>query len=214
MWSRSSIGLPDGKLVVEGLCSVHECSGHPRNRGGCAIVRKPRPRAGLSSGSSRFEKEPEPLKKAAADLEPTDGNKRMPGCQLFELIVPAEDGGAIGAAVAIVRRWSPPTLARTASTKIPKRISDLPRWGNKRLPTDTADDIRRAIVAEAPYATVKVGEYLDRTAQGDRIVHARCNQGGGKFTERGTPTPATHARSTREEVGTFVRQVGMRSCVR
>lgn len=64
-------------------------------------MRKPRPRAGLSSGSSRFEKEPEPLKKAAADLEPPDGNKRMPGCQLFELIVPAEDGGAIGAAVAI-----------------------------------------------------------------------------------------------------------------
>jgi hypothetical protein len=33
------------------------------------------------------------------------------------------------------------------------------------MPTDTADDIRRAIVAEAPYATAKVGEYLDGTEE-------------------------------------------------
>ena len=168
----------------------------------------------------------EPLRAAAAALQPSNGDKRMPGCWALVFVgwtdagkpdiqpwhkgvggefwsecgfdrIPSyntvqrrlteleeiEDLFAdplarlvqhvrkreprIGAAVAI----DPTMVASNARPhrlknpgKLPKRISDLPLLASKRLPTDIADDIRRAIAEEAPGdGPFQVGDYVDRT---------------------------------------------------
>jgi hypothetical protein len=50
--------------------------------------------------------------------------------------------------------------------KLPKKLTDLPALGSQRLPTVTADNLRRATVAEAPEAgAIQIGEYIDRTVE-------------------------------------------------